>query len=560
MKRLTIHVSIIIVFLLIASQSKAQSDQIYTHPILNIQFVAPSGWEQLPRPEDRLIYEIVDPDRTVHVVLWYTETMQDAPGYMKKMAGMKDLLYDGEPEELRVDGREAWRLDTSGPNEQRPIRLLLAVIHHEKPISHADHNALFVIQIWCPEEFYAQKKQQMEKILKSIRFTEMQSTLASNKKYGVSFAADNEDTHISELISGNTAFGFKLFKELIHQDRESNVFISPLSVSTALAMTYNGAAGRTQKAMAETLELQGMSLARLNKANTMLADSLIDPESGVELNLANSLWADKNVRFKTGFLDNTQEFYEAEIRNLDLSQPRSIEVINDWINTKTEGKINKVVDFSDLDAILFLINAVYFKGAWTVGFSQEYTQEREFALIDGSTKKVPMMMSQSDRYSHFRGDGFQAVELPYGNERVSLALFLPDRDSSLQEFLNKLNRENWESWMAGFRKDLVGVVLPRLRLEYEIELSAVLKALGMGIAFAGGADFSNMCSGDAYIDEVIHKTFVDVNEEGTEASAVTVVKMKRGGQTVLVFDRPFFCAIKDNVTGAILFMGFIIQP
>ena len=164
----------------------------------------------------------------------------------------------------------------------------------------------------------------MEKILNSIRFSEMPFSPDRSRKNEVSFAADKENTHISELVSANTAFGFKLFKELIHQDRESNVFISPLSVSTALAMTYNGAAGRTQKAMAETLELQGMCLARLNKANTMLADSLIDPESGVELNLANSLWADKNVRFKTGFLDNTQEFYEAEIRNLDLSQPRSM--------------------------------------------------------------------------------------------------------------------------------------------------------------------------------------------------------------------------------------------
>jgi len=149
-----------------------QGDQIYKHPVLNIQFEAPSGWKQLLRPEDRMIHEIADPEQIVHVVLWYTETMQDGPGYMKKMAGMKDLVYEGELKKMQIDGRDAWLLYTSGQDMKRPIRLLLVVIHHEKPISHADHNALFVVQIWCPEAFYPQKKQQMEKILNSIRFTQ----------------------------------------------------------------------------------------------------------------------------------------------------------------------------------------------------------------------------------------------------------------------------------------------------------------------------------------------------------------------------------------------------
>lgn len=172
MKRSIIIMCVIINCLLLASQLRAQTDQIYTHPILNIQFEAPSGWKQLPRPEDHLIYEIADPDQVVHVILWYTETMQDGSGYMKKMAGMKDLVYQGEPEKMQIDGRYAWLLYTSGQNKKKPIRLLLAVIHYEKAISHEDHNALFIIQIWCPEEFYFQKKQQMEKILNSIRFTE----------------------------------------------------------------------------------------------------------------------------------------------------------------------------------------------------------------------------------------------------------------------------------------------------------------------------------------------------------------------------------------------------
>lgn len=385
-------------------------------------------------------------------------------------------------------------------------------------------------------------------------------SLAISGRGHIEPVGEDADSLISDIVSANKAFGFKLFKELIKQDSGNNIFVSPLSVSIALTMTYNGAAGETEKAMADTLELQGMDLAQVNKGNAMLVDSLMNSDSGVRLNLANSLWADKHVRFKTGFLNNNKEFYKAEIRNLDLSDPRSLETINLWVKEKTEAKIAEIVDPSDLDAILFLVNAVYFKGAWTVGFSEEYTEERDFTLLDGSTKRIPMMMSQSDQYSYYDGDGFQAVGLPYGNERMSLYLFLPDRDSSLQEFLQNLNKDNWESWMSGFRKELTGVILPHLKLEYGVELIAALKALGMGVAFTGRANFSNMCSGGAFIDEVIHKAFVEVNEEGTEAAAATVVKIKRGGQTVLHFDRPFFCAIRDNVTGAVLFMGFIIEP
>ncbi len=171
MKRSILITGSVFSYFLIVLLMMAQDDHIYQHPNLNIQVRAPHGWKQLPRPEDRLIYEIVDPDQIVHAVLWYTETMQDGPGYTKKMAGMKDLVYQGEPEIMQIDGREAWLLNTSGQERKIPIRLLLAVIHHEKPITHADHNALFVIQIWCPESFYLQKKQQMEKILNSIRFT-----------------------------------------------------------------------------------------------------------------------------------------------------------------------------------------------------------------------------------------------------------------------------------------------------------------------------------------------------------------------------------------------------
>lgn len=361
------------------------------------------------------------------------------------------------------------------------------------------------------------------------------------------------------IVSANTTFGFKLFKELTHQNGKSNIFISPLSISIALVMIYNGATGETERAIAKTLELEGISLEEVNRSYAMLMDRFMNLED-VQLNLANSFWADRQVKFKENFLNDNQKYYDAEITNLDLSRMSSLERINRWIRDKTQGKISKMLAKEDLDAILFIVDTVYFKGVWTVGFSKEHTRDGDFTLLDGRKKSVPMMMSQSDRYTYTRGDDFQAVGLPYGNENVTMYLFLPDEESSLQEFRKKLNRKNWEAWMEQFRREFVRVTLPSLQIANEITLNQTLKAVGMGIAFTSHANFERMCYGPAWIDWVKHNACIDVNEEGTEAAAVTVVKMKRGGLNRIVFDRPFFCAIRDNETGAILFMGSIVEP
>lgn len=281
---------------------------------------------------------------------------------------------------------------------------------------------------------------------------------------------------------------------------------------------------------------------------------------GVQLRIANSLWADLDVEFKKSFMKTNTKYNNAEISNLELSDPISLKLINEWIGEKTEGKIKNIVNTSDLDAILFLVNAVYFQGYWSVGFNKKDTQEGNFNLLDGNIKKVPMMYTQSDKYSYYQGEEFQAVELPYRDEKVSLYLFLPDRESNLQEFYKKLNRDNWETWIPEFRKELVRVTLPRFNLEYDILLNAVLKSIGMGIAFTPQANFSKMCKGKAWVDFVRHKSFIDVNEEGTEAAAATVVKMKKGAIKVLSFDRPFFFAIRDKITGVLLFMGSVLEP
>lgn len=370
----------------------------------------------------------------------------------------------------------------------------------------------------------------------------------------------------NRLVSANTRFSFNLFAEILKQDAGKNIFISPASVAMALAMTYNGAAGDTQQAMGKTLELQGMSIEEVNRANAALRTVLENPDPKVELTIANSLWARKDITFKPEFMQRNKDFYGAEVVDLDFDSPNAPETINVWVNKKTNGKIDKVVESINRDAILFLINAIYFRGNWTVEFDRAKTKESTFTLLDG-TQKNHLMMSQAGNYKYFRGNNFEAISLPYGEGRVNMYVFLPDRGSSLKEFYKNLNADNWDSWMSQFHKREGNIAIPRFKLEYEVELNQALKALGMRVAFdRERADFGNMCSipPNVFIDNVSHKTFIEINEKGTEAAAVTSVMV--GAQSIneekfnMIVDRPFFFAIRDDKTATILFMGSVVEP
>jgi len=364
----------------------------------------------------------------------------------------------------------------------------------------------------------------------------------------------------AEIVSANTEFGFNLFEKLSGGNPEENIFISPTSIAIALEMTYNGALEETQKAMAEALSLQGMNLQEVNQANAQLMSSL-EGLDDVQLDIANSLWARKGEKFKPDFMKRNQEFYKAYIEALDFADPDALSIINDWVKKETGGKIEDMVDELDHSIILLLINAVYFRGTWMAEFNKEATRDGEFTLLDGSKKIVPMMIARSNHYRSCWGDDFRAVALPYGDEKVSMYIFLPAENSNLEEFCKELNAGNWEGWMSEFKKyGEATVSLPKFKMEYEIALNKALVELGMGVAFdSSKANFGGICEGDCWIDEVRHKTSVDVNEEGTEASAATIVKMKRGAPPLIV-NRPFFCAIRDDTTGAMLFMGCIVDP
>ncbi len=368
----------------------------------------------------------------------------------------------------------------------------------------------------------------------------------------------------TKLVNANTKFGFKVFAEVLKQEDKKNVFISPASIAIALDMTYNGASGSTQQAMAKALELQGLSIQEINSSNAALKELLENPDPQIQLSIANSLWANQEVSFKRDFLKTIQDSYQAKVTNLNFQDSGSVSTINNWVKESTRGKIDNIIKSIEPDQVLFLLNAIYFKGRWTNEFDKQQTAQQPFYLTSGNSKKHPMM-SQKGKYKYYENEQFQAVSLPYGKEgKISFYIFLPKQNLSLKSFYQNLNTENWEKWMSQFSQQEGFIRLPRFQMDYEVKLNDALQALGMGEAFSNKADFSQM--GEKFqISEVKHKTFVEVNEEGTEAAATTSVGIVATSLPVnepfrMIVDRPFFCAMRDNQTGSILFMGSILDP
>ncbi|MBL8191000.1 MAG: serpin family protein [Acidobacteria bacterium] len=373
--------------------------------------------------------------------------------------------------------------------------------------------------------------------------------------------------NLETLVAANNEFGFDLFNQLRTQDKDKNVFVSPLSVATALAMTYNGAAGETHLAMKRALKYGTMNHADINQSSQALMAKLKSADPKVELLIANSLWARQGVAFNPAFLDRNRQFFGAEVAALDFASPQAVKTINDWVNQNTKGKIPVILEQIGGDQVMFLINAVYFKGQWQKKFDAAKTQPQPFHLADGKTKPTPMM-AQSGNYPYFKGDNFQAVSLPYGQGGASLYLFLPAEGVSLNNFLGGVTFQNWQQWMGSFRNAPGDVKLPRFKMEYSRDLNNPLKTLGMEVAFAQGkADFSGMREqNDLFISQVKHKAILEVNEEGSEAAAATSVgmsttSMRREPERFnFVADRPFLLAIRDQQTGAILFLGAVFEP
>ncbi len=368
-----------------------------------------------------------------------------------------------------------------------------------------------------------------------------------------------------ELIQSDNAFGLKLFREIdVQEDADANIFISPLSVAMALGMTYNGAAGETQAAMQETLELQGLTIDEVNESYRSLIDLLRNLDPTVEFLLANSIWYREGFPVIQDFLDVNREFFDAEVTGLDFDSPSAAPTINAWVDEQTNGRITEIVD-APINPLLvmFLINAIYFKGDWTFQFDKDLTSNAPFFLEGGGQVQVPMMRSPGEiEIGHYWDGDVEAIDLPYGGKAYSMTIVMPVGDGGLSELVQSLDAGRWAEIIAGLTTVESQVWMPKYTLEYELELNDVLKALGMEIAFDEfNADFSNISDWLLYISKVKHKTFVDVNEEGTEAAAVTSVEVGVVSMPpTVVVDRPFVFAIREKFSGTILFMGRILNP
>ncbi len=373
----------------------------------------------------------------------------------------------------------------------------------------------------------------------------------------------------TKLVEADNSFGLKLFKEINEEETESNVFISPLSISMALGMTYNGACESTEEAMRTTLEFGNLSRGEINESYKSLIELLRGIDSDVEFNIANSIWYRDDWTFEEDFLERCRDYFDARVSALDFSQSAAAkDTMNNWVDENTNGKIEEIVDYVDPDNdVMFLINAIYFNGTWTFQFDKEDTKDDIFYLPGDRTKKCKMMEVKSE-FKYFEDSLLQAIDIPYGNGNYSMTAILPNYGKDIDELIVGLTQEKWNEWMGSFSEDSVNLFFPKLKLEYKVEetLKKVLIDMGMGIAFSGSADFTGMYEpGGIWIGRIIHKTFLEVDEEGTEAAAATAIVMVSGpsptpNPIIIRIDRPFLFAIRENHSGTILFIGKIVDP
>lgn len=361
-----------------------------------------------------------------------------------------------------------------------------------------------------------------------------------------------------QIAEADNRFGLKLFRAISDDAPDENVFISPLSVSMALGMTLNGAAGETRTAMKETLEHAGLSEAEINASYRGLIDLLTTLDPKVTLGLANSIWYREGLQVRPAFIDMNQQYFDAEVQALNFGSPDAPDIINDWVGDKTNGTIETIVNAIPGNVVMYLINALYFKGDWRTSFDEELTHEAAFTRPDGTESTVDMMkLEDATAPIHF-GERLTAVDLPYGDSLYSMTILLPHEDHETDALAADLDQEMWDQIMQELAPQKLSVLeMPKFKLEYEAALKEVLTDLGMGIAFAPGrADFSGIqAGGGLWIDKVKHKTFIEVDEKGTEAAAVTSVSVVESLPPSIRIDRPFLFVIREQHSGSILFVG-----
>jgi serpin B len=363
-----------------------------------------------------------------------------------------------------------------------------------------------------------------------------------------------------EAIAVGNEFSFRLLREVNRRKAGENVFISPFSASMALGMTTNGAAGETEAAMRRTLGFGAQSLQQMNTAYRGLSALLTTLDPSVKIQSANSIWYRQDFPVEQAFVEVTRRDYAADVRAANFADPATLTAINAWAEEKTSGKIKTILDRITSRDVMFLINALYFKGSWRAQFDPAETRAGTFTAAGGAAQTAQLMHRQGTM-RYYRGADVQAVDLPYGNGAFSMTVLLPVAGGSADALVASLDGPRWSGVVNGLRDATVDLSLPRFRIEFEDRWNDVLTTMGMGVAFTEQADFTRISRGGGLqIGFVKQKTFVDVNEEGTEAAAVTVVGIVRTSLPqieVMRVDRPFVVVIRERFSNTILFAGKI---
>ena len=367
----------------------------------------------------------------------------------------------------------------------------------------------------------------------------------------------------AEKVARDNAFTFDLLRAVRKHTDKTNVFISPLSVSMALNMTLNGAAGTTADEMRTALRESGYSTADINAYSRELREALLRADPKTTIGIANSIWYRQGATVKAPFLEANRTYYDAEVQALDFSSPTATATINGWCAQKTNNKIKEIVKQVDPTTFMYLINAVYFKGTWTTRFEKKNTRSGDFRRANGSTQTV-QMMNLMDTFRCASGDVCDYLEMDYGNHAFSMVIMLPKDGKTTQDVIATMDGKKWADAIQSLTLKEIRVLLPRFKAEYEYPMHEhILPDMGMKLPFNPElADLSGIADigafGRLFISSVIHKTFVQVDEEGTEAAAVTSIDIVGSNESsFFIVDHPFLFAIREKSTGVILFIGEI---
>ena len=367
----------------------------------------------------------------------------------------------------------------------------------------------------------------------------------------------------NEVISSSNGFGIDLFR-ITALEEDENMMLSPLSASTALTMLLNGCNDQTYEQIRDMLGYKGLTTEEINAAYLSLVAQLLEIDPEVKLALANAIFYRKDFPFKHSYLDAMNKSFDAEISGLDFSAPSALETINNWASDNTNGKITRVLDEIDPFAVMFLMNALYFKGTWTYQFKPENTQDRTFYRDDGAEVQVEMMHEKMAVKTVY-GNNYQAIELTYGQKNFSMVIILPDYITTMDDFLAEFYVEQWDYMISDIESAEVtedmDIFIPKFKFEYEKKLNEQLETLGMIDAFIPiKADLSKISDINLYVDFVKQNTFIEVNEEGTEAAAVTTIGINYTGINEFMVNKPFVFAIRETTTNALLFLGKVEHP